>query len=183
VCTPTSCVYVLKKPIEVQFGKDANIYYTPGGPQKALGIAGRFAAGNYNYRHVSLSVNLVGTAVHDCDGVAASLPCYSSGFEEFSLRHRAFDVGLLNAINGVEHFDFGSQSISHGKALAAEKYITIPIGNGDAALLSQPSIEKVELAGRPLDGQYQLVIFDSPSLRWDRLEDVQIILHYRYWAP
>jgi hypothetical protein len=48
--------------------------------------------------------------------------------------------------------------------------------------LTQPSILKPEFRGRPLDGGYRLRIWDSPGLMWNRLEDVQIILNYRYWS-
>ena len=36
--------------------------------------------------------------------------------------------------------------------------------------------------GRPLDGSYRLRIWDSPALKWNRLEDIQVILKYRYWS-
>jgi hypothetical protein len=34
-----------------------------------------------------------------------------------------------------------------------------------------------------LDGDYVLLIKDSPSLQWNRLEDIQIVLRYNYWSP
>lgn len=39
-----------------------------------------------------------------------------------------------------------------------------------------------ELRGRPLAGTYVLRIWDDPALRFDRVEDVQIVLDYRYWT-
>jgi hypothetical protein len=85
--------------------------------------------------------------------------------------------------NGARRvFNFGVADIQHGKALTAERYITMPIGSEDQALLVQPGIQHIELRGRPLDGAYRLRIWDSPALKWDRLQDIQFILNYRYWS-
>lgn len=144
------------------------------------GLGAKFAQGNYNYRHEGLVLNLVGTGVHDC--AIPSPSCYASGFEEYSVTHVATAVPISNPVDGNEVFDFETQAISHAKALSAEKYLTIPLASSDNALISQPGLEKVELQGRPVNGEYGLLIHDSPSLRWDRLEDVQILVRYRYWA-
>jgi len=172
-CDPAQgCYYQLKSPImlsteALQFGVDE--------------LKNRIAAGNYNYRHVSLGLNLVGTSVVDCGG-APGPACYANGFIEYTLAHDAFQVPVLNALGQNAVFSFGEGAINHGKALAAEKYITLPIASADQALLSQPAFTKVELRGRPLDGSYSLRIWDTPSLHWDHLEDVQVVLGYRYWS-
>ena len=36
--------------------------------------------------------------------------------------------------------------------------------------------------GRPLEGNYTLRIYDTEGLDWDKLEDVQLVLNYRYWT-
>jgi len=38
------------------------------------------------------------------------------------------------------------------------------------------------MAGRPLAGKYTLRIWDDDALHFDRIEDIQIILGYRYWT-
>jgi hypothetical protein len=58
----------------------------------------------------------------------------------------------------------------------------MPIASADQSLLQQPGILKPELRGRPLDGTYSLRIYDSPALRWEKLDDVQIVFKYRYWS-
>ncbi|MCC6216087.1 MAG: hypothetical protein IT376_14570 [Polyangiaceae bacterium] len=145
-------------------------------------LVGRLAKGNYNYRHVSLAVNVVGTGVLDCS-VVGTTSCYGTGYLEYTLAHDAFDIPILDHTGTTARgFDFGSASIRHGKALATERYITTPVGGVDLGLLSQASVQKPELRGRPLDGAYRLRIHDSPALRWDRLDDLQIVLTYRYWS-
>lgn len=171
--TDQGCYYELKNPIFLDTSTLAggNSFYQ-----------GKIAAGNFNYRHINVSLNLAGTSVTDCSQVGTS-SCYGSGYIEYSLFHDAYSVGILNYNNQYQSFSFGSASINHAKGLAAEKYITNPISSADQGLLSQASIQKPEFRGRPLDGTYRLRIWDSPSLRWDRLEDIQLILTYRYWAP
>ncbi len=148
-------------------------------------LRGRLAAGNFNYRHVDLAVNLVGTGVQDCSK-STSASCYGTGYIEYSLSHNATDVPVVSWGGGdewgAERFSFGTSSIHHGKALAAERYITLPIGGTDQSLLSQPAFRKQELRGRPLDGSYRLRIWDNPNLRWERLQDVQLVINYRYWS-
>jgi hypothetical protein len=41
---------------------------------------------------------------------------------------------------------------------------------------------KDELRGRPLPGLYTLRIWEVPGLQWRNLEDIQLILEYRYWT-
>ncbi len=144
-------------------------------------IRGKLAAGNFNYRHIDVFLNLVGTGVRDCSK-SPTADCYGSGYTEYSLFHDAFQTSVLGWDGGYECFNFGSAAIRRGKALAAERYITVPVGAADLGLLTQPAIEKHEFRGRPLDGSYKLRIWDSPALAWNRLTDVQLILKYRYWS-
>jgi hypothetical protein len=82
----------------------------------------------------------------------------------------------------VTCFDFGNAAVRGGKALASERFITLPIGSADMELIQQPAFTKTELAGRPLSGQYKLRIKDNPSLSWDKVEDIQLVLGYGYWS-
>jgi hypothetical protein len=144
-------------------------------------LSGKLARGNFNYRHGSLAVNLVGTGVHDC----ANDPtpnCYGSGYVEYDLQHDGTTAGIVGYTGDVRIFDFGRATIHHGKALSAERYVTVPLSSADQALISQPGIDHDEFAGRPLDGAYRVRIWDSPDLDWKRLEDVQIVLQYGYWS-
>ncbi len=144
-------------------------------------LAGKLAAGNFNFRHISIAVNLVGTGVYDC-GSNPSQSCFASAYLDYSIDHDAFQVPVLPWDGVPQVFNFGSAGINHGKGLAAERYITVPISSADQGLLTQPGVEKPEYRGRPLDGSYRFRIWDSPSLVWNRLEDVQFVLKYRYWS-
>ena len=144
-------------------------------------LGAKLADGNYNYRHIDLALNLVGTNVHDC----ANDPdpnCYSSAYVQYDLQHDGTSAGIIGYDGNSRTFDFGLASVNHGKALAAERYITMPISSDDQQLISQPGIQHIEFGGRPLDGTYYLRIWDSPDLNWSALQDVQIILDYEYWS-
>lgn len=144
-------------------------------------LTGKLATGNFNYRHITVALNLVGTGVHDCEQTPGS-SCYGSGFVEYTVNHDGYDAEIINHTGSTQSFNFGSAAINHGKALSAERYITLPISSSDQGLLSQSGIEKSEYRGRPLDGNYRIRIWDSPGLVWNKLEDIQFILKYRYWS-
>lgn len=144
-------------------------------------LSEKFASGNYNFRHVDLAVNLVGTGVIDC-GVVGTVDCYGTGTVEYSLEHRAFDARIVDHNGESRWFNFGKAGIHNADALATERYITTPMGSADLSLLSQPQIRKPELSGRPLDGVYQFRVYESPALVWDKLEDIQFVLWHRYWS-
>lgn len=172
-CATTGvCWYELNTPLLI----DTGLLKTP-----TAAVTTKLAKGNFNYRHISLSLNLVGTGVRSCE--ASPTPdCYGSGFVEYTLHHDAERAGILDWNGDVRFFKFGVADVQHAKALAAERFITVPIGSADLSLLTQPGIEKPELRGRPLDGSYRLVLWDSPALKWSRLEDIQVIMKYRYWS-
>jgi hypothetical protein len=172
-CDPDGkCFYELVSPVRIDTTNLVGI----GSPLRS-----KFAAGNYNYRDISVAVNLVGTGVRDCTG-SPTLDCFGSGYLEYTLVHDAREANVLNATNNAECFNFGDAAINHGKALAAERYITLPIGSADQQLLTQDSIRHQELQGRPIDGSYRLRIWDSPALAWNQLRDVQIVMTYQYWS-
>ncbi len=171
-CSAMICYYELTAPVVIDTAKLE---------VSGVSLVGKLASGNFNYRHIDVALNLVGTGVRDCTG-SNSPDCYGSGYIEYTLDHNADNVGVLGFDGQSRAFDFGIGSINHGKALTAERYITTPIGSADQQLLSQPEIMKPELRGRPLDGIYRLRIHDTPALHWDRLDDIQIVLKSHYWS-
>ena len=144
-------------------------------------LDGKIARGNFNFRHVDVALNLVGTGVYDCSG-SNDPNCYANGYVEYTLEHDAKHAGIMDWAGDIEYFSFGEGVIDHGKALSAERFITMPISANDQGLLSQPGIQHPELSGRPLDGNYRLRIVDSPALHWAQLQDVQLVLSYHYWS-
>jgi hypothetical protein len=128
-----------------------------------------------------LALNLVGTNVHDCTG-SPTPDCFGSAYVQYTLRHDGTNAGILDWNGNLRIFDFGIASINSAKALAAERYITLPISSNDQSLLSQSGIEHIEFQGRPLDGVYYLRIWDSPALKWANLQDIQVVLNYEYWS-
>jgi hypothetical protein len=167
-----NCFYDLVVPLLVN---------TEGLAGSGLPIATKLAPGNYNYRHLNLAVNLVGTGVVDCTQTPTP-DCFATGYVQYDLQHDGTNAGITDYNGNTRVFDFGLASIRHGKALAAERYITAPIGSADQSLLSQPGIQHIEFQGRPLDGVYRLRIWDSPALKFSQLQDIQIVLNYEYWS-
>ena len=166
------CYYELRQPVRID---------TKALNENSSSLSGKIAADNFNFRHISLALNVVGTGVIDCSA-NPSASCYGSGYVEYSLDHTAFSTGVIGYTGQQQFFNFGSASINHGKALAAERYITVPVSAADLGLITEDGVGKVEFSGRPLDGAYRLRIYDSPSLVWNRVEDVQFVLKYRYWS-
>ena len=70
--------------------------------------------------------------------------------------------------------------IEHGKALAAEKTLTNPPSGSDTTLMNP--YMKGEYEGRPLTGLYTLRIWDRPELRWEQIQDIQLLWKYHYWT-
>jgi hypothetical protein len=171
-CEKGACFYDLVRPITI------NTESLRDGESPLLG---KLAQGNHNYRHLSLAVNLVGQGMLACDGPQGS--CLGTGYVEYDLEHNARSAGILGASGEARTFDFGIGGVRHGKALAMERFLSFPLSSADEGLLQQAGVDKPELRGRPLDGSYRLRIFESPALRWERLQDVQIVLRYRYWSP
>jgi hypothetical protein len=144
-------------------------------------LAAKLAANNYNYRHVDFALNLVGSSVKNCDE-NPSPGCYSAGSIDYDLVHEANQVPIANYDGELTRFDFGEGAIRHGKALTSEKYLSLPLTSGDTGALASTGFTKTELRGRPLDGRYRIRIYDNPALRWNNLEDVQLMVRYRYWT-
>jgi hypothetical protein len=164
------CYYELQTPIVIN---------TQTFTSNGLPLDGKLAAGNYNFRHVDVALNIVGTGVLDCSQ-GGSPDCQGSGYLTYTLTDDAQRVGVLGYDGDYRDFDFGSGAIRGGKALTLERYLMTPIGSTDQQLINQ--FLRSELRGRPLDGTYTLRIDDSPALHFDRVEDVQVILDYHYWS-
>jgi hypothetical protein len=145
------------------------------------GLDGQVSQDNYNLRIVDLALNVVGTGVLDCSSNGGEA-CYASAFIEYDLDHTAFNAPIVDYNQQTHCFNFAKGSIKGGKALAAERYITLPLGSGDEGLLGQTAFRKTELFGRPLSGLYKLRIKDNPALVWENVEDIQFIVGHRYWS-
>lgn len=136
-----------------------------------------FAAGNHNYRVETVAVNLVGTGLRDCEGSRSS-GCYGSGSTSYSLMHLGPYL-VRNATGALYEAPLFPGRLESARALAAERYVTNPMSSADRALVEPYT--RHELQGRPLGGSLVLRLWDDPSFRFDRVEDVQIVLGYRYW--
>lgn len=138
------------------------------------------ARGNFNYRMDTVALNFVGTGSRVCSDPSRSSSCYSSGFVQYTLYHdgpypvinRSGDAGYRAPI-----FD---ARIEHASGLAAERLITNPVSSADAALLA--SYTRSELRGRPMSGRLRLRVWDTGDVNFAGIEDVQVVLGYRYFT-
>jgi hypothetical protein len=144
-----------------------------------VGTATGFAGGNHNYRIDSIAVNLVGTALRDCSPSSGSA-CYGAGNLSYSVIHSG-EFPVRNARGELYSAPLFTGRIETARALAAERYITNPISPADRALIEPYT--RIELRGRPLGGSFTVRLWDDDGFQFDRLEDVQIVLNYRYWTP
>ena len=137
------------------------------------------AIGNFNYRHESLAVNVVGTNVIECTDPEAPSSCYTNAFLPFTLEQGGW-VQIRNHNRETVEFQMPAARVEHGKGLTAEVVLTNPLTSTHNSLLSE--YWKDGLRGRPLQGEYMLRIWDSPNLVWSRVEDIQLVWKYRYWT-
>lgn len=145
---------------------------------RILNLSG-FARGNFNYRIASIGLNFVGTGTRDCEDSPTPSTCFSGGFIPYSIVH----LGPYYVRNyGGE--DYQAQlftgRIEHARGLAAERYLTNPLGSADRELIT-PYLRS-ELNGRPLDGTFLIRVWEEEGVRFDGIEDVQLVLGYRYWT-
>ncbi len=136
-----------------------------------------FANGNYNYRWNTFAANVVGTNVRDCEGLGAT--CYSAGYVPVSVYHEG-DFEVRNHWGELYSAPLYDGRLEEARALAAERYLTNPVSGADSALMEPYT--RHEMRGRPLDGQYRVRVWDDPGVRFDRIEDIQLVLGYRYWT-
>lgn len=145
---------------------------------EVLALSG-FARGNFNYRVDTLGVNFVGTASRTCADSSLPSTCFSNGFIPYSLRQ----VGPFEVRNysGEDYraplFD---GVIEHARGLAAERYLTNPLSGADRSQID-PYMQ-AQFRGRPLAGTYRLRVWEEPGVNFDGIEDVQIVLGYRFWT-
>ncbi len=138
-----------------------------------------FARGNFNYRIDQLAVNFVGTGLRSCEGAELSSSCYGGNFLQYSIEH----VGpyrVRNHDGDLYAARLFTGRIQQAKGLAAERYFTNPMSGADRSLITEYVRE--ELKGRPLDGTYLLRVYDNEALHWSNLEDIQLMINYRYWT-
>ncbi len=145
---------------------------------RMIGHAG-FARGNFNYRMDSLAVNFVGTDVRNCSDSNSPSSCYASGSVPYTLVHN----GPYYVRNHMGR-DFQAQlftgRIENARGLASERYITNPLSSADRELLKDYT--RLELQGRPLDGNFVLRVWDTPGVDFHAIKDVQVVLNYKYWT-
>jgi hypothetical protein len=144
-----------------------------------LFASGGFAVGNFNYRVDTLAVNLVGTNLRDCSRVTDAAGCYSNGNIPYSILHDGgFEV--RNHLGEEHRVSIFPGRIVSARALAAERYLTNPLSSADRSLLTDYA--RTEFRGRPINGRYRIRIHETPGLVWENVEDIQVVLNYRYWT-
>jgi len=141
--------------------------------------AGGFARGNFNYRFDEIGVNFVGTGLRQCGESSAPGPCYGGGYWTYSVEQ----IGpymVRDYWGGDYEAPLFTGRIEHGRGLASERYLTNPLSSSDRGLM-QDYMHR-QLRGRPLSGLYRLKVWDDEGIAFERLEDVQLVLGYRYWT-
>lgn len=137
------------------------------------------ATHNYNYRHGRLALSVQGSNVHRC-GPDDPESCFSNGTVQYTLEHRGTDMPVRNWSGDTVLFSMPTGRVQRGRALAAEVVPTNPMTSSQRSAFEDYWRE--ELRGRPLQGSYTLRIWDDEDLQWWNVEDVQLILEYRYWT-
>lgn len=140
-----------------------------------------FAFGNFNYRWSNASLNVVGVGVRDCESSPFPDTCYAAGNVSYSLYHDPSSPYLVRNHTGGEYrAPLFPARVEHARALTAERYISNPMSSADRALVEPYT--RTEFRGRPLAGHYRIRIWDDGALDWSRVEDIQLVLGYRYWS-
>lgn len=147
----------------------------------AWGQFGIIAPGNFNHRITTVAVNMVGTDVLDCSLAESPSTCAANPWVSYDLKQMG-NVYIRNHHEeyNVQPFQVPTGVIKGGKAWTAEQVIGYPISGAHQTMLMQ--IEKVALMGRPLQGVFELRIYETPEMIWDNVEDVQIVLGVHYWS-
>ncbi len=138
-----------------------------------------FAFGNFNYRVEQVALNVVGTNVRDCEAGGGGATCYASGNVSYSIVHDG-PYPVRNHGGGLYDAPLFRGRVERARALAAERYLSNPMSGTDRSLI-EPYLRR-ELVGRPLSGTYSVRIWDDLALAWSNIEDVQLMLKYRYWT-
>jgi hypothetical protein len=138
-----------------------------------------FARGNFNYRIDSLALNFVGSGVRDCAGSTTPSTCFNAGFIPYSVEHNGPFFVRNHAGADFKALLFDGR-IEHARGLASERYLTNPLSATDRELLSD--YMRTEFQGRPLDGTFVVRVWEEPGVDFDSIQDVQLLLKYRYWT-
>lgn len=138
-----------------------------------------FAKGNFNYRIDTLGVNFVGSNIRNCTDASLPSTCYNAGFVPYSLAHDGPFFIRNHAGKDAEALLFDGR-IEHARGLALERYFTSPIASTDRELITD--YMRTEFSGRPLDGHFTLRVWEDQGIDFDSIQDVQLILNYRYWT-
>src|SRR5690606_5853156 len=101
------------------------------------------------------------------------------GYLPYSLYHTGPFFVRNHAGNDFEALLFDGK-IEHARGLAAERYISNPLSATDSQLIS-PYVRQ-EFRGRPLDGMFRIRIWDEEGVDFNQLQDVQLLINYRYWT-
>ena len=142
-------------------------------------VASSLSRGSYNYRVDEVGVNFVGTNIRDCSEAPLGSRCYANGSIPYSLYQDS----------GFEVINHRGQSfapplypgrVEGGRGLAAERYLTNPLSSADGALVG-PYLAR-GMQGRPLAGSYRLRVWEDAGVDVSRIEDVQLLINYRYWT-
>jgi hypothetical protein len=140
---------------------------------------GGFARGNFNYRIEQLGLNFVGTGMRSCENENLPSTCFGGGYVPYSLRHDG-PYFVRNHLGKDYRARLFTGNIEHARGLGAERYVTNPMSDADRSLLE--SYMRSEFQGRPLDGMYVLRVWDETGVNFDAIQDVQLVLNYRYWT-
>jgi hypothetical protein len=142
-------------------------------------IASGFARGNFNYRIAEIGVNFVGTGTRNCEASETPSTCYAAAFIPYSLKHEG-PYFVRNHIGQQFEAALFTGNIEHARGLAGERYLTNPLSDADQTLIAD--YMRQELAGRPIDGNFKLRVWEEPGVDFDAIRDAQIVLKYRYWT-
>lgn len=142
---------------------------------------GKIAPNNFNYRINSLALNIAGIDVLDCEQAKSIDECVSNPWVSYDLKQLG-NVYIKNhhLKRNPMPFNIPSGVINGGKAWAAEQRIGYPISSAHNAALSQ--LQSNALRGRPMQGIFELTIEEVPELDFTDVEDIQLVLGYRYWS-
>jgi hypothetical protein len=137
------------------------------------------ALDNYNYKHASVAVNMVGSNVRDCTMSDSPSSCYSYGYLPYTVLQDGH-VSVRNHEMKQMEYTLPVAKINYGKALTAEVVLTNPLSGSQSSLIA-PYVNN-ELRGRPLQGTYTIRIYNVPELMWANVDDIQLMWNYHYWT-
>ncbi len=147
----------------------------------AMGQFGILAPDNFNYRIKTVALNIVGTDVVDCSMATSPSTCAANQWLSYDLKQMG-EVYIRNHHDeaNVKPFDIPTGHVKGGKAWVAEQVIGFPVSGTHQSALSQMS--KISLMGRPMQGTFELRLYEVPELIWPNVEDIQLVLGYHYWT-